>query len=223
MEWNEENFDITANVYVQEAYNAGKFAFVSDYARLFALYHYGGIYMDTDVEVLKSLNRFLVHFAFSGFENKTSIATAIMGGRKKNAWIKTLLDWYTDRHFVKEDGSFDLTTNVAIVSKLAKEKYGINLNNELQDITDIVTIYPQDYFCPKSFITGIIALTENTCVIHHYSASWVDEKERRTRDINFKIIKIFGGNIGTKIVAAKYYYNKGGLRCLLKRIACKLT
>src|SRR5699024_8907222 len=92
IEWNESNFDINSNQYVKEAYQAGRYAFVTDYVRLYVLYHYGGIYMDTDVEVLKSLDSFLKHQAFTGCENEKNSVTGIIGSEKDHEWIKTLLD-----------------------------------------------------------------------------------------------------------------------------------
>ena len=110
--WDESTFDINQNQYCKEAYESKKWAFVSDYIRLKVLFEYGGIYMDTDVEVIKPLDEFLVHPAFSGFENNTQIPTGIMAAEKNNKWIENLLNDYNHRHFIKEDGSFDYTTNV---------------------------------------------------------------------------------------------------------------
>ena len=120
-EWNEENFDIQSNDYVKEAYEAKKFAFVTDYVRLYALIAYGGIYMDTDVEVVKSLDAFLKHKAFSGFESSNSIPTRLMASEKDYPLFKTLMDDYENRHFLKEDGSFDMTTNTVTITNLCKQ------------------------------------------------------------------------------------------------------
>ena len=125
IEWNEDNFDVNCNDYVREAYESKKYAFVTDYVRLYVLYNYGGIYMDTDVEVLKPLDPFLEHPAFSGFENNDSVPTGIMAARKKNKWIKDLLNEYNDLKFIKEDGSLDLTTNVVRITELSMKKYGL--------------------------------------------------------------------------------------------------
>lgn len=99
IEWNESNFDVAENDYCREAYEAHKWAFVSDYVRLKVLYEYGGIYMDTDVEVVKTFDEFLHYGAFSGYESKDKIPTGTMGGSAKNEWIKLLLDDYDSRHF----------------------------------------------------------------------------------------------------------------------------
>ena len=115
--WDESNFDLSCNEYVEEAYQAKKWAFVSDYVRLWVLVTYGGIYMDTDVEVLKSLDPFLGHKAFSGFESPDAIPTGIMACEKGFSLFKELLDDYDDRHFLRKDGSYDLNTNVVAITR----------------------------------------------------------------------------------------------------------
>ena len=150
--WNEETFDINSNPYVKEAYENKKFAFVTDYVRLFALYNYGGVYMDTDVEVLKSIDEFLENAAFTGFESSNYVPTGIMASEKKLPIIKSLLDYYTDRHFVNTDGSFDITTNTKTITKILSDK-GLILNNSYQKVEEF-TLYPSDYFCPIDWRTN---------------------------------------------------------------------
>lgn len=170
--WNEDNFDIESNRYVKEAYASNKFAFVADYVRLFALHHFGGIYLDTDVEVLKPLDSFLIHKAFSGFEDENLISTAIIGSEKNGVWVKMQLDSYKNRVFIKDNGDLDTTTNVCTITEnMVRE--GFVLNNMHQNFNGIIDIYPKDYFSPKSYFSGKIKLTENTYTIHHFSGSWL--------------------------------------------------
>lgn len=176
-EWNEDNFDLNIYPYVREAYDSRKFAFVTDVVRLYALYHEGGIYMDTDVEVLKSLDSFLHHNAFSGFESETSIPTGIMASEKGGKWVKDNLDYYNERHFIKEDGTYDLTTNVVTIMKYML-LLGLKRNNTYQDFPNLVTFYPKDYFCPKSFKDGKIYKTSNTVTIHHFAGSWLKKTSK---------------------------------------------
>jgi len=178
--WDESNFDLSCCKYVQEAYQAKKWAFVSDYVRLWALVNYGGVYMDTDVEVLKNLDPFLSHHAFSGFESPDAIPTGIMACEKGFPLFKQLLDDYADRHFLRPDGSMDLTTNVVTITRLCLDM-GLMLNNSYQEI-DGFALYPNDWFCPKSHETGRIDLTDNSVTIHHFSGSWVEPVEKRLLD-----------------------------------------
>lgn len=171
-EWNEDNFDILQNRYVKEAYENRKFAFVTDYVRLYALYHEGGVYMDTDVEVLKSYNPFLHHTMFSGFETDGNVPTGMMAAEKGSLWAKELLDQYADRKFVNPDGSFDMTTNTTVITEYMLGK-GLVLNNQYQDFPGLCTMYPAEYFCPKDHRTGEIKITEKTVCIHHFSGTWL--------------------------------------------------
>ena len=181
-EWNENSFDINSNFYVKEAYESRKFAFVTDYVRLYALYKEGGIYMDTDVEVLKNLDPFLDLPAFSGFEDNVHIPTGIMAAEKGSVWAGWQLKYYDDRHFLLPDGTLDLTTNVEIIGRLMGEK-GFILRNGLYNFQNIITIFPRDYFCPKSHTTGKIELTQNTYTIHHFAGSWKSTSDRLKRRI----------------------------------------
>lgn len=177
--WDESNFDVNCNDYVKEAYESKKWAFVADYARLYALLTSdGGIYLDTDVEMLKSLDNFLVHDAFFGFEDETHLSTAIIGSKKANPWINKLLHYYDGRHFIKTDGSFDVTTNVTTITDMTEGNYPFQRNNKYQQFSDGLTIYPMDWFSPKSFQIGKITLTTNTIAIHHFNASWWTEQEK---------------------------------------------
>ncbi len=204
IEWNETNFDINSNRYVKEAYENKKWAFVSDYVRLYVLYNYGGIYMDTDVEVLSSLDSFLNNRAFSGFENPKSVPTGIMACEKKHPFFKVLLDDYNTRSFVKSDGTFDLTTNVTTITNYFL-KEGLKLNNQKQTIAD-VTLYPNDYFCPKDVETRKILLTENSVTIHHFDGSWVPKKNK----FKVKIQRFLGKRITSIIVEIKAKLKNNG-------------
>lgn len=178
-EWNESNFDLNSNTYVKEAYDCKKWAFITDYVRLYVLYNYGGIYMDTDVEVLRNLDEFLENAAFSGFEREDAVPTGIMAAEAGNDFVGKLLDEYKCIHFINSDGSMDFTTNVDRITATAVN-YGLLLNNKKQTI-DTFTFYPKDYFCPKSSRTLELKLTKNSATIHHFAGSWDTEKDRHFR------------------------------------------
>lgn len=199
-EWNEDNFDINSNLYVKQAFDNKKFAFVTDYVRLYALYTQGGIYMDTDVEVLKPLDKFLTCHAFSSFENNNMIPTGIIGAEKGNVWIKDLLDEYTDLTFIDKNGNFDLTTNVSRITKLTHDKYGLQLTSSYQKLKNgVVSLYPFDYFCPKDWETGKINLTSNSYTIHHFSGSWHTPKEKKKAENNRKRLQKYITKYGNEL------------------------
>lgn len=187
IEWNESNFDVNCNAYVKEAYQAKKWAFVSDVVRLYALVNYGGIYMDADVEVLKPLDSLLTHEAFSGFESDTAIPTGIMACCKGQALFKELLEEYNTAHFIQEDGELDLTTNVVRITNTCL-KYGLNLDNSLQTVNGF-TLYPKDYFCPKDATTRELRITENSYTIHHFDGSWLPEVDKLAIKLTIKYRK----------------------------------
>lgn len=199
IEWNEDNFDITSNEFVRQAYNCGKFAFVSDYVRVYALYNYGGIYLDTDVEVYKEFSQdILSNESFWGFEEKNFIATSTIGAKKGNEFIKKFLDVYDNKKFINDDGTIDTLTNVAIVSEMIK-KIGVKLDGTFQNIDGIATIYPQEYFSPYDYINCYSKKTDNTVAIHHYYKSWLPMSVRIKTSIKKLISIIIGGENIAKI------------------------
>ncbi|MBM7604649.1 hypothetical protein JOC75_002652 [Metabacillus crassostreae] len=197
-EWNENNFDINSNRYVKEAYEFGKFAFVSDYARVYALYHFGGIYLDTDVEVFKSFDDLLHHESFWGYEQENYIATSTIGSRKRNKLIQLFLDSYNQKCFVNKDGSFNDLTNVAIVSEILKSR-GLKMNGQYQELGDIGTFYPQTYFSPYDYINCRKFITENTYAMHHFYKSWLPPKARFKSNVKSVVAKVIGGDNMAKI------------------------
>jgi hypothetical protein len=193
IEWNETNFDIHINAYVQEAYQAKKYAFVSDYVRVYALYHIGGIYLDTDVEVYKNFYDLLHHESFWGFEQENFIATSTIGAAKGNPLIKSFLDSYQEKSFKNKDGSNNELTNVAIITELLKGK-GLKLDNSYQELPGIGAFYPQTYFSPYDYINCRKLITENTYTMHHFYKSWLPPKTRMKGYVKLSLAKIIGGN-----------------------------
>lgn len=219
IEWNETNFDVNSHDYTREAYAAGKFAFVTDYVRLKVLHAHGGVYMDTDVEVLKSLNRFLQHASFSGFEDENNIPTAVMGSQAGNEWMRLLLADYDGRHFTRADGTQDLTTNVSRITRTTQRQYGLPMDNAFHDVAGVLTLYPKDYFCPKSYSTGIITRTGNTHAVHHFSGSWRPEEWRSYKAAQGRLNRLFGTRVGGQLLAVRHVYLTEGMAALPGRVA----
>lgn len=177
IEWNEDNFDIDSNQYVKEAYEAKKYAFVTDYVRLYAMYYNGGIYMDTDVEVLKSLNEYLENDALSGFETESQIPTGLMACREGFPLFKELLEYYDTARFVNADGTLNTTTNVVTITKMMLER-GFKPNGQYQ-VVDGFALYPQNVFCPDHNRLSDKKYMKDAAAIHFFSGSWKSEKERK--------------------------------------------
>lgn len=181
IEWNEDNFDINnAPLYVRQAYEAKKWAFVTDYVRLYAMVKYGGVYMDTDVEVVKPLDKYLEHEAFSGFENEVNILTGIMACRKDFQLFDELLHYYDDAKFINDDGSLNMTTNVDIITEMCMKK-GFIQNGQFQ-IVEGFALYPREYFCPTSPGAIDVKKSVNTVTIHWYAGSWLDEEKKAEKE-----------------------------------------
>ena len=170
MFWNEQNFDLnTAVPYVKQAYEAKKFAFVSDYVRMYALNKYGGIYFDTDVELIKPIDKFLNEQFFIGFENKTMLGTGIIGSLPNMWLLQEMMDYYSKRPFTDKNGNIDTTTNVQILVHIL-EKHGFIKQNSEQNIKG-VHVFERDYFNPKKYDEEKFGVTDRTITVHHMAGS----------------------------------------------------
>lgn len=174
--WDESNFDINMCRYVKEAYEAKKYAFVTDFVRLWALVKFGGIYMDTDVEVLKSLDPILQYKAVSGFEKLNIIPTGLMACEKGFPLFEEFLRDYDNLPFLLPDGKQDLTPNVIRMTNICL-KYGLIANNTEQTVNGF-KLFPMEYFCPVTYNGSVGGITNNTFTIHHFMSSWCKTSPR---------------------------------------------
>lgn len=199
IEWNESNFDVNCCQYVKEAYEAKKWAFVSDYARFKILYEQGGIYFDTDVEVIKSFDDILANGSFMGCENKASsvnpgLGLAVAPGLDV---IKEILEDYEKDSFINPDGSLDLTTIVTRTTNVLK-RHGLQKVNDIQTVAEI-NVYPVDYFCPIDMSSGKLIITKNTHSIHRYAGSW-ETRENKLRGSVYRLIyRVFGERFAERV------------------------
>ena len=203
MLWDGNRFDLNSSSWVAQAFAAKKYAFAADYIRMYALYHYGGIYLDSDVEVLKSFDELLTLPYFVGAENAGTIEAAIIGAESGCDWVKACLDYYENRDFIQENGQMDIRMLPEIMNEtIGKLKPICNLPSgttlgELKKIgkhemTEKVYVLPCEYFSPKIFDSRQVVLTPLTYAIHHYQNSWFSHKAivyYRTRTL---MIRIFG-------------------------------
>jgi len=182
-EWNEDNFDVNIIPYTAEAYKAKKYAFVSDYARFWILYKYGGLYFDTDVEVIRPMDEIIQRGAFMGFEmdskdNKCgTVAPGLgLGTLPKTNLYAELLKMYDGVHFIVGVGSLNQKTIVEYTTEVLIAK-GLDNKKGIQ-LIEGVYIYPSEYFCPRDIVTKRMHITDNTRTIHHYAGSWCDYKKK---------------------------------------------
>ena len=186
--WDETNFDLDCCDYVREAYQEKKWAFVSDYARFKILYENGGVYFDTDVELIKSIDDIVENGAFMGLEESSEVSVATGLGLAANIGtplFKEILDNYHHSHFEKgENGSYE--TVVTRVTNIAL-KHGDIQPDEISYVAGI-RIYPSEYFCPLDFYTGKMTITNNTRSIHHYTASWYNKTQKRILSIKRRFV-----------------------------------
>lgn len=193
--WNFDRFDKNSSRWVKEAFENKKYAFAADYIRLYALYKYGGIYLDMDVEVLKSFNDLLTLKTMLCFENSNceSLEVAAFGVEKESEWIKVCLEEYQKRNFIKEDGSFNLEPLPQVVKRCLYRngfqiKKVINIEQAQKLSNKEIPVFPCSFFSPKSYLTGDLKTTANTYSIHHFTGSWLTPWQK----IKFKIHHFLG-------------------------------
>ncbi len=174
MEWNEQTFNIDeAPIYVKEAYQAKKYAFVSDYVRLYALKKFGGIYLDTDIEICKNFEKLLDNKnAVLGFQGNCHLMTSFIACIKDFDVINKFISEYDNKVFILKDGSYNFQTNPPRFTELFQDMKGLVPNEEYQEIDDDVVVFQKDYFSAFDLSNDHIFITENTYTIHHYMGTW---------------------------------------------------
>ena len=185
IEWNEDNLDISSNLFSRQAYEAKAWAFATDYFRLWIVYTHGGIYLDTDVQVIKPLDPLLEHRAFMGFETMEHIATGLgFGAEAGSEFLAENMKLYDSLAFRNADGTCNRLPAPAYSTEIARKHGLTNDTGEIQTVLDL-TCYPREYFAPKDYFTGRLSVTKNTYSIHHYDSTWFTEEEqtRRKRDL----------------------------------------
>jgi mannosyltransferase OCH1-like enzyme len=177
--WNFDRFDINSSIWVKQAFEAKMYACAADYIRLFAIYNYGGIYLDMDVEAVKPFGGLLDREVMLGYEdNEQRIEAGCFGAEKGHPFIKKCLDYYKDREF-----------SIPVILPILMRNV---LNESFAD--ENYEILPSEYFSAKSYVTGAVKKTKNTCTIHHYTGSWFSEKGRKDMAKRWKYFSTFGDN-----------------------------
>ena len=194
--WDRNRFDINSTLWTKQAFEAKKYAFAADYIRLYAVYNYGGIYMDMDVEVVKSFNELLNYPYIFGFETANGIEAGVFGAEQHAPFLKDCLNYYDNRPFIQKDGLFDTRTLPTIIydifshNKLIKERKQLDICND----SDCFFVFNPDFLTAKSHKTGNIHITKNTYTIHHFAGSWIPKRDKIKRDLINNIYKFISSN-----------------------------
>lgn len=192
VEWNENNFDINRSEYTRQAYEQEKYAFISDIARIEALRKYGGIYMDTDVEVYKSFDDLLENAkCILGFEYDNWVATSFMACEKNHPFLDEFEELYAREVFLQKDGTLNTNTNVNRLTKLLCGK-GLVRNNKRQTLSDEIEIYPTEYFSPYDYANCIMEKTDNSYCAHLFFVTWLPKTEQIKKCVKRMVVRIIG-------------------------------
>lgn len=191
IEWNEDNFDMHENAYIEQAYAAKKWAFVSDYIRARVIYEQGGIYLDTDVRVIDNLEPLLNDRAFIGFENANYLSAAIFGAEAEHPFIKDILDYYHDRNFEYDVNNQLAGVNSLSVTDIMVDRYGLKIGNQEQNLQAGIHVYPDGVLCNPS---------KNSKTIHLFTGTWLDGKN----SFKHKIVMDLKRHINTPTQAGLY-------------------
>ena len=189
--WDESNFDVNSNEFTKKMYEQKKWAFVSDYVRLYALINEGGFYLDTDVKVLKNFDPLLNYSAICGFEDINLLSTAVLGCEPHFQLFVDWFDTYKHYNYTSEEPNTIMFTNIC-------KKMGLKLNNTRQKV-DNLEVFPTTYFSPKSYRTGEINITKSSYTVHLFGESWRTPLEKRIHSKQARLIRKYGTKKGTKI------------------------
>lgn len=210
IEWNETNYDVTKNKYMHEAYQAKRWSFVSDYARLDIVCEHGGVYLDTDVELVRPIDDLLDGNGFIGFEIPVDNAYTVntgqgFGAKPQDSVVSAMLKQYDTLRFVQEDGTHNLQPCPYYNTKALVEM-GLIPDNTQQTI-DNMTVYPTEFFCPVNWHTKKCNVTSNTFSVHHFNASWLTDAEKKKRRRQRRIDQIvhFPNRVLRKVLGQKRY------------------
>lgn len=201
--WDKKRFDINSVKWVSDAYNSKKYAFAADYIRMYALYNYGGIYLDSDVEVYKSFNKLLYSKSFMGFEHSGDLEPAIIGSEEKLEWVKKCLDYYDNRSFSSENPEDTIPLPIIVNRILFGHTTVTHLNKTIVSAIDDLDLYPYQYFSPKNRYTGKIESSTVTYAVHHFDGHWASKSNASLlkRKIHMYIRRFFGEKIHTTIIS----------------------
>ena len=196
MEWNEKNFDVNMLKYTKEAYKNKKYAFVSDVARIEALYEYGGVYLDTDIEIKKDFSHLLEKYKLiMGYEaDGNHLMTAFIASEKGNPFIKEILETYKNEAFIDEKGNYNLYPNTYRITDLLK-KHNVKIDGKFQELENDIVLFPEKSFSAMEFSTMTEISDETTYTVHHFKSSWKPWYVKVRRKIKIFLLRFIKNEI----------------------------
>jgi hypothetical protein len=199
--WDRTKVETIESIWLNQTIASKKYAFAADFIRIYAISHYGGIYFDTDVELFASINPFLKHKFFIGFEYNNDLDPAIFGAIPDHPLLNDLMSYYQNRSFIKPNGKQDIRPLPTIFNEMAVKRYGFKTNG-ISSINEDFAIYPCDYFSPKNIYFEQINITSKTIAIHHFDGSWVKKngKYRLKKIFHQLLYRVGGKSFHTKFI-----------------------
>lgn len=222
-EWNESNFDIHCCKYVEEAYSAKKWAFVVDYVRFYILYNEGGIYLETDTEIIRDINILRTHKAFFGRAGE-DMTLPIIGLEAGSQVGRDMMSVYENSSFILPDGSYNYKTVNQILFELLRDKYDMDVNElrDIQILNDDISIYPEKYLYGRDSHTGVFKINPDLFVIHYADATWLPSNVKNEVLLRRRAIRLFGEKIGVPISDVMISIKQNGILCTIKKVSNKL-
>ena len=199
--WTKDTFDVNSNLWVKQAFERKKYAFAADYFRFWVLYNHGGIYLDSDVEVLGNFDDFLDCESFLGFEFLNIPEAAVVGATKGCSWVKKCLDWYTDKTFIDNDGQMRMEVVPLLVRLQLQSMYKKEIvdTGKIQSLTGL-TLYPYRYFSPKNYFSEKVKIYSETICIHRFASAWGPSIKRKwPRLVHLAVIFVIGKKLHDRI------------------------
>ncbi len=218
--WDESNFNIHCCNYVEKAYAEKKWAFVADYVRFFALYQEGGIYIETDSELVRPINELIEYNGFFGF-GRELITVPMCGCSKHNLVARKILDYYEGCAFDPNNRKSYITVN-QVVFHILTEYFGLIGNGKFQIVGDRIAVYPKEYFLARDYRTGIIKHYKELFVIHYGDGSWLGKSEKKRLSYQHRAVRRYGEFFGMIIGPCIYYLKEEGMGSLWRHLINKL-
>ena len=202
--WDESNFDVNSCAFVHEAYEQKMFAFVSDYARYVILRDNGGIFLDTDVKLLKPFDDLLSNNGFCGYmqDNEHVNPGLVLACKPQLSLFSEVVSRYESLHFSQSENRINPLSSPRVLTKLLTERYGLKCDGSYQELDGGFIVYPSEYFDPLDSHTGVENVTNNTYSVHLYSGTWLSPAKKYRVEMRKRLAPKIGPRLSWFISSA---------------------